>query len=92
MVSDLKSVAGTWQGVVYEPGSEPDNVELTIREDGSYDLVTDGNLLVFFLGADQPSHELLLVTGRSLLHGDASGAKTLVSNVGTTENLCQTLS
>ncbi len=33
VVSDLKSVAGTWQGVVYEPGSEPDNVELTIRGD-----------------------------------------------------------
>ena len=40
MVSDVKSVAGTWQGVVYEPGSEPDYVELTIREDGSYDLVS----------------------------------------------------
>ncbi len=40
VVSDVKSVAGTWQGVVYEPGSEPDYVELTIREDGSYDLVS----------------------------------------------------
>jgi hypothetical protein len=40
VVSDVKSVAGTWQGVVYEPGSEPDHVELTIREDGSYDLVS----------------------------------------------------
>ena len=39
-VSDVKSVAGTWQGVVYEPGSQPDYVELTIREDGSYDLVS----------------------------------------------------
>jgi len=40
VVSDVKSVAGTWQGVVYEPGSAPDYVELTIREDGSYDLVS----------------------------------------------------
>jgi len=27
VVSDVKSVAGTWQGVVYGPGSEPDYVE-----------------------------------------------------------------
>lgn len=36
VVSDLKSVAGTWTGVVYQSGSEPDYVALTIQEDGSY--------------------------------------------------------
>jgi hypothetical protein len=32
VVSDVKSVAGAWQGAAYEPGSEPDYVELTIDE------------------------------------------------------------
>ena len=36
VVSDVKSVAGTWTGVVYESGSEPGYVALTIEEDGSY--------------------------------------------------------
>ena len=34
-VSDLGSVAGTWKGVVYGPGSEPEYVELTIGEGNS---------------------------------------------------------
>ena len=41
VVSDVKSVPGTWQSVVYEPGSEPDYVELTIREDGGH-LIMEG--------------------------------------------------
>ena len=36
VVSDIKSVAGTWTGVVYQSGSEPDYVVLTIQEDGTY--------------------------------------------------------
>jgi hypothetical protein len=36
VVSDVKSVAGTWTGVVYQSGSEPDSVVLTIQEDGTY--------------------------------------------------------
>jgi hypothetical protein len=40
MVSDVKSVAGTWRGKVHWNGSfDPERVELTIREDGSYDIV-----------------------------------------------------
>lgn len=40
-VSDIKTVAGTWKGVIY-PKTEQDrhSVALTIREDGSYDVVT----------------------------------------------------
>jgi len=37
-VSDVKSVAGTWKGVVYRSSFEPAYVALTIREDGSYDV------------------------------------------------------
>jgi hypothetical protein len=37
-VSDVKSVAGTWKGVVYRSSFDPDYVALTIWEDGSYDV------------------------------------------------------
>jgi hypothetical protein len=36
-VSDVTSLSGTWEGIVYLPGSERDDVTLTIRDDGSYD-------------------------------------------------------
>jgi hypothetical protein len=64
---------------------------VTFNADGSYDAVVHGDFLVFFLGQDNPSHQLLLLSGTTLLHGAPSGAKTLVSNSGTTENLCETL-
>jgi len=59
--------------------------------DGSYDAVVDGNFLIFFLGGDNPAHELLLLTGSTVLHGSPTGEKTLVSTNGRTENLCETL-
>ena len=64
---------------------------VTFNPDGSYDAVAQGDFLVFFLGNDDPAHELLLLSGRTVLHGDASGAKTLVSHSGQVENLCDTL-
>ena len=39
-VSDVRSVTGTWQGTVYKSNSQPDYVDLTIREDGSYEVVS----------------------------------------------------
>src|SRR4030095_3234621 len=40
-VSDIKTVTGTWKGLVYLTSqSTPDYVTLTIREDGSYDVVS----------------------------------------------------
>lgn len=40
-VSDVKSLAGKWTGVGEGPGSgQQDYVEMTIREDGSYDITT----------------------------------------------------
>ena len=36
VVSDVKSVTGTWGGVIYGSGSAPENLVLTIQEDGSY--------------------------------------------------------
>jgi hypothetical protein len=64
---------------------------VTFNPDGSYDAVVEGNFLVFFLGSDNPANELLLLTGRTELHGAPSGEKTLVSHAGGVENLCDTL-
>ena len=36
VVSDVKSVAGTWKGVIYQSGYQPDYIVMTIQEDGSY--------------------------------------------------------
>jgi hypothetical protein len=38
-VSDVKSVSGMWGGVMYLPGPERDDVTLTIRDDGTYEVV-----------------------------------------------------
>jgi hypothetical protein len=62
-----------------------------LHPDGSYDAVVNGNFLIFFLGEDNPSHQLLLLVGRTVLHGASTGEKTLVSSTGHTENLCETL-
>jgi hypothetical protein len=64
---------------------------VTFNPDGSYDAVVSGDFLVFFLGQDSPAHQLLLLSGHTVLHGAPNGAKTLVSNSGQAENLCDTL-
>jgi hypothetical protein len=40
VVSDIKSVAGTWKGVIYQSGYQPDYIVLTIQEDGSYEFTS----------------------------------------------------
>ncbi len=69
VVSDVKSVAGTWQGVVYEPGSEPDYVELTIREDGSYDLLSRQAI-----GESRGRGKIVLSGGRLIMEGERAAA------------------
>jgi hypothetical protein len=64
---------------------------VTFNPDGSYDAIVAGDFLVFFLAQDDPSNALLLFSGRTVLHGAPSGAKTLVSEAGSVENLCDTL-
>ena len=59
--------------------------------DGSYDAVFEGGLLLFLGSGDSPSSELLLLTGRTVLHGSPTGVKTVVSASGQSEDLCQTL-
>ena len=65
---------------------------VTFNADGSYDAVVEGDFLVFFLAQDDPSHALLLLSGRTVLHGAPDGAKTLIAQSGQVENLCDTLS
>jgi len=75
-VSDLGSVAGTWKGVVYGPGSEPESVELTIREDGSYDVVSRQTI-----GESRGNGKIVLRDGRLLLEGPKGhGVGTVVTN------------
>jgi hypothetical protein len=64
---------------------------VTFNADGSYDAVAHGNFAVFFLPGDTPANELLILSGQTVLHGAASGEKTLVSSTGRVENLCETL-
>jgi hypothetical protein len=59
--------------------------------DGSYDAVFEGGVLLFLRSADSPSSELLLLTGRTVLHRSATGVKTVVAANGASENLCETL-
>ena len=64
---------------------------VTPNADGSYDAVFEGGLLLFMGSGDSPSNELLLLTGRTELHGSATGVKTVVSASGQSEDLCTTL-
>jgi hypothetical protein len=75
-VSNLGSVAGTWKGVVYGPGSEPEYVELTIGEDGSYDVVSRQEI-----GESRGNGKVVLRDGRLLLEGPKGhGVGIVVTN------------
>jgi hypothetical protein len=75
-VSDVKSVAGTWKGIVYQSGSEPDQVVLTIREDGSYDVVSAQPR-----GTSRGKGKIVVSDGRLLMEGEKGrGLGTLLKN------------
>ena len=77
-VSDVKSVAGTWEGTVYQSGSEPDHVKLTIREDGSYDVAS-----LKTIGASRGKGQIVIREGRLILQGQKGrGVGTLLSSAG----------
>ena len=63
-VSDVTSVSGTWEGIVYLPGSERNDVTLTIRDDGSFDVVSKK-----ILGASRGTGRIVISDGRLLLEG-----------------------
>lgn len=72
-VTDVKSVAGKWRGIVYRTGSEPDYVEVTIREDGSYDLMSRQTY-----GTSRGRGTLVAKDGRLIIQGErGQGVATL---------------
>jgi len=76
VVSDVKSVAGTWKGIVYRSGFEPEQVVLTIREDGSYDIVAAQQL-----GTSRGKGTMVVNNGRLVIEGDRGhGVATLLKN------------
>jgi len=75
-VSDVKSVSGTWRGIVYAQGSEPEQVMLTIRDDGSYDLASAQNI-----GVSRGHGKIVINQGRLLIEGERGrGVGTLLTN------------
>jgi len=75
-VSEVKSVAGTWKGVVYESGSEPDYISLTIQEDGSYEVVSRQPI-----GTSRGKGQIVIREGRLILQGQKGrGVGTLLSS------------
>jgi hypothetical protein len=77
-VSDVKSVAGTWKGTVYQSSQEPDNITLTIREDGSYEIASR-----YTAGASRGQGQIAISEGRLILKGvKGAGVATVLSNPG----------
>ena len=75
-VPDIKSVTGTWKGIVYRSGGEPENVALTIREDGTYDVVSADKV-----GASRGSGKIVISDGRLVIEGERGrGVGTLLRN------------
>ena len=76
-VSDIKSVIGTWEGIVYLPGSERDDITLTIRDDGSYDVVSKK-----ILGASRGKGYIVISDGRLVFEGERGlrGVGTVLRN------------
>jgi hypothetical protein len=76
MVSDIKSVTGTWKGVLYRSGFQPDDVTLTISDDGSYTLVSAQPN-----GTSRGSGKIVINDGRLRIEGEKGrGVGTLLRN------------
>jgi len=95
-VPDIKSGTGTWKGIVYRSGGEPENITLTIREDGTYDIVSADKV-----GASRGSGKIVISDGRLVIEGERgrgvgtlarNGGGDLVMNVDATLNDNSTLS
>ena len=78
-VTDVKSLAGKWAGVVDGPGSnQQDLVEMTIREDGTYDITTSRTM-----GTARGSGRITVRDGQVVLQGERSaGVGTLMTGSG----------
>jgi hypothetical protein len=76
-VSDVKSLSGTWEGIVYLPGSERDDVTLTVRDDGSYEVVSKRGLAV-----SSGRGHIVISDGRLVFEGERGlrGVGTVLRN------------
>jgi hypothetical protein len=71
---DVQSLTGTWKGIVYRSGFEPESVELVIHDDGSYDAVLAGAS-----GTSRGRGKIVVSDGRLLVEGEKGrGAGTLL--------------
>jgi len=77
-VPDVKSVTGTWKGIVHRSGFEPDYVTMTIKEDGSFDVVSAQRS-----GSSRGRGKIVVRDGRLLFEGERGhGVGTLLRNPG----------
>jgi len=75
-VSDVKSLSGRWEGTVYLPGSERDDITLTIRDDGSYDVLSKRGL-----GVSSGRGQIVISDGRLIIEGERGrGVGTVLRN------------
>jgi hypothetical protein len=66
-VSDIKAVTGTWKGIVYPTSElEPESITLTIREDGSYDVVSAQQPI----GKSRGRGKIVISEGRVIFDGE----------------------
>jgi hypothetical protein len=65
VVSDVKSVAGTWKGVIYQSGYQPDYIVMTIQEDGSYQFTSRQAF-----GATVGKGTIVISGGRLIIQGE----------------------
>jgi hypothetical protein len=74
VVSDLKSVYGTWEGTVYLPGSERNDVTVNIATDGTYDVESRKQL-----GVSRGQGHVVVSDGRLVIAGEKGrGTGTLL--------------
>jgi hypothetical protein len=77
VVSDVKSVTGTWKGVVYGSNSTPESIALTIGDDGVYDVVVS----LQPVGESRSRGQVTVRDGRLLFEGPRGrGMGTLLAN------------
>jgi hypothetical protein len=75
-VSDVKSLSGTWEGTVYLRGSERDDVTLTIRDDGSYDILSKRGI-----GVSSGKGHIVISDARLIIEGERGrGVGTVLRN------------
>ena len=65
VISDVKSVAGTWKGVIYQSSYQPDYIVLTIQEDGSYQFTSREAL-----GPSRGKGTMVISGGRLIIQGE----------------------